>query len=143
MFSLEILNMASKLNLAVNYVLLFLNCIVVLSNLYSNGLKTTTFLNIYNQRTLLVVSACCASFYFLVLFYLMVRAVVSMSRKRASLGNVGRIRQLYYEVTSVNLLLCVCPCFCLSVCFFICLSFCLSQRLSACIKLLHYIFLFL
>ena len=33
-----------------------------------------------------------------VLVYLMVRVVVSMSRKRASLANVGRVRQLYYEV---------------------------------------------
>jgi len=48
-------------------------------------------------RTMLLLSAACAVFYLLVLVYLMVRVVVSMSRKRASLANVGRVRQLYYE----------------------------------------------
>ncbi|KAL5253393.1 hypothetical protein ACHWQZ_G013245 [Mnemiopsis leidyi] len=80
-------------------------CVMFLFDVIERGLQISDpFHSIWSTvagestaRTLILVSAGCAAFYILVLIYLMIRASISMSRKRASLVNVGRVRQMYYE----------------------------------------------
>ena len=48
-------------------------------------------------RMMLIFSGCCAGIYTLGIIYLMIRASLSMSRKRSSLVNFVKVRRMYYE----------------------------------------------